>query len=424
MKLLVISPEFASHYSPLAVLAGEVTADGGRVVVATGPSLRGRVEADGFEWRPLRLGAGSNSGVAAESPGIQSFIAATRAGPVATIRRQALDRQRDLLWNPERVAKQIGELCGELDPDEVLVDHVSFGSTLAMHATGRPYITLVPGHPSQLPVGVERYGIPADWPSCLTPDPLQLDELELLVDRVTTAFTDRWNDALFTVSPRSRPVEDAFRVHGGRVLYNSIAGLQAPARRELLPSDHRFVGPLVRAEQLPDALRSWHDPTDDRPHVYVALGTFLSHRADVLARIAGALRQIGARAAIAIGATPSDALGPIPDDWIVAPTLPQVAMLRSADAVVHHGGNNSVQESIASGVRQLVLPMSTDQFANAADLERAGAAAVASPNDATSNELATMVDALLAHAPPQLVAANTRHVLGISSAAARSRTDV
>ena len=28
--------------------------------------------------------------------------------------------------------------------------------TLAMHATGRPFMTLVPGHPSQLPVGAER----------------------------------------------------------------------------------------------------------------------------------------------------------------------------------------------------------------------------------------------------------------------------
>ena len=410
MSLLVISPEYASHYGPLAVLAGEARADGGRVVVATGSSLRDRVEADGFEWRPLRLGAGSNNGVDADGPGIQSFIDATRAGPVATLRRQALDRGRDLLWNPERVAGEIGELCAELDPDDVLVDHVSFGSTLAMHATGRPYLTLVPGHPSQLPVGAERYGIPAQWPSCLAPDPLELDELERLVDRVTNAFTDRWNDALAMVAPRKRPVDDAFRVHGRRVLYNSVSGLHVPARTELLPSDHRFVGPLVRTEELPDALRPWLDRSDERPYVYVALGTFLSHRVDVLARIAGALRHIGARAAIAVGATATHELGPIPDDWIVAPTLPQVAMLRGADVAIHHGGNNSVQESLAAGVRQLVLPMSTDQFANAADLERTGAAVVAPPNDATSADLAAMVAALLlvAESPLPVAASDGR----------------
>jgi len=332
-----------------------------------------------------------------------------------TIRQQALDRKRDLLWNPERVAVEIRELCAELDPDDVLVDHVSFGSTLAMHATDRPYITLVPGHPSQLPVGGERYGVPALWPSCFAPDPLELDELERLADQVTNAFTDRWNDALALVAPRRRQVDDAFRVHGRRVLYNSVADLHPPARSELLPSDHHFVGPLVRSEELPDALRSWLDRTDERPYVYVALGTFLSHRADVLANIAGALRTVGARAAVAIGATKSHELGPIPDDWIVAPTLPQVALMRGADLAIHHGGNNSVQESLAAGVRQIVLPMSTDQFANAADLERCGAGLVAAPNDTTCTNLANMIAALVAVEPPSAVAASDRQPLRAES---------
>jgi zeaxanthin glucosyltransferase len=402
MSLLVISPEYASHYGPLSVLAGDARDKGDRVVIATGPSLRSRVEADGFEWRLLRLGAGSNNGAVAGGPGIQRFIAATRTGPLATIRRQAVDRERDLLWNPEQVAVEIGALCADLDPDEVLVDHVSFGSTLAMHATGRPYVTLVPGHPSQLPVGSERYGIPARWPSCLVPDRVELAEVERLVDRVTDAFTDRWNAALAAVAPRRRPVDDAFRVHGGRVLYNSVAEFHAPERDELLPRDHHFVGPLVRTEELPDSLRSWLDRSDERPYVYVALGTFLSYRSDVLARIAEALRNVGARAAIAIGSTASHELGPIPDDWIVSPTLPQVAMLRGADVSIHHGGNNSVQESLAAGVRQLVLPMSTDQFSNAADLERAGAALVASPNDATGADLAAMIHAVAQASGPSL----------------------
>ncbi|MDQ3114503.1 MAG: glycosyltransferase [Actinomycetota bacterium] len=403
MNLLVVSPEYASHYGPLAVLAGAARATGARVVVATGPSLRPRVEEDGFEWTLLRLGASSNAGVVADSPEIDAFLAATRAGPVATIRHQALARQRDLLWEPERIAREIGELCEQLDPDEVLVDHVSFGSTLAMYATGRSFVTLVPGHPSQLPVGAERYGIPAMWPSPMAPDRCQLDELQRLADDVTRSFTDRWNEALAAVSPQRPPVADAFRVHGRRVLYNSVAGLHSPARGALLPGDHRFVGPLVRDEQLPAPLRSWLDRTSDRPQVYVALGTFLSHRSDVLARVAGALRHLGARAAIAIGATPLDELGQLPDDWTVAASLPQVAMLRAADLVIHHGGNNSVQESLAAGIRQLVVPMSTDQFANAADLERTGAGSVAAPNAATCAELADSIALLAARPRPSAI---------------------
>lgn len=66
-------------------------------------------------------------------------------------------------------------------------------------------------------------------------------------------------------------------------------------------------------------------------------------------------------------------------------------MLRGADLVIHHGENNSVQETLAAGARQLILPFSTDQFANAADLERLGAAAVLSPNEMSAAALAEAI---------------------------------
>ena len=392
MSLLVISPDFASHYGPLAVLARAAHDAGQRVVVATGPNLRQRVEADGFEWRLLRLGAGSNTGVAVCDPSLERFIAATAAGPIATMRRQALDRERDLLWRPEQVAAEVARLCDEIEPQRVIVDHVSFASTLAMYATERPFVTLVPGHPSQLPVGSERYGVPESWPLRIRPDPRQLAELDQLVDRVTRVFTERWNAALAAVAPGRPAVGDAFRVHGDTVLCNSTLEMQAPSRMMTLHDDHRFVGPLVRHEQLPTELSSWATRRDDRPQVYVALGTFLSHRGDVLGRIAEALRHLDVRAAIATGATPVERFGDLPDDWLIAPQLPQVAMLRSADMIVHHGGNNSVQEALATGARQVVLPFSTDQFSNAADLERIGAACVLSPNEATAPVLALAID--------------------------------
>ena len=390
MSLLVISPDFASHYEPLAVLARAAQISGRRVVVATGPNLRQRAEADGFEWRLLQLGAGSNTGVAKMDTGMERFIAATAEGPLATIRRQALDREKDLLWQPERVSTEIAQLCDEVEPKRILVDHVSFASTLGVYATERSFVTLVPGHPSQLPIGTERYGIPAIWPRQIHPNLHQLDALEQLVDRVTRAFTARWNSALNTVAPGRAPVVDAFRAHGTRVLYNSIAEMQAPSRG-MLPNDHRYVGPLVRHEQLPAALSSWSARDKNRPQVYFALGTFLSHRSDVLIHVTKALQQLGVRAAVATGATPVERLGPLPSDWIVAPRLPQVAMLRSADLVVHHGGNNSVQEALAAGVHQLVLPFSTDQFSNGADLERIGAASVLAPNEATVEDLARAI---------------------------------
>ncbi len=404
MTLLVISPDYASHYGPLSVVAAAAQRAGQHVVVATGPMLRGRVEAEGFEWRPLVLGAGSNAGIVSDSPEISRFLEATRKGAVATIRRQALDREHDLLWHPEQVARDIADLVDRLRPDEVLVDHVSFGSTLGMVATGRPFVTLVPGHPSQLPVGVERYGIPSAWPQCVRPDRAELADLEALADRVRRTFTRRWNEALHAVAPDQPPVADAFRVHGRRVVFNSSLDLHDEARSELLPADSQFVGPLVRDEALPEPYASWMRRSAGRPQAYVALGTFLSHRGDVLARIADALRRHDVRAAIALGPTPAAALGDVPEDWLVAPRLPQVALLGHSDMAIHHGGNNSVQEALAAGVRQVILPFSTDQFANAADLERNRVAVVADPNRIPSTEIADAVEAALARPAPQRTA--------------------
>jgi zeaxanthin glucosyltransferase len=401
VSLLVISPDFLSHYRPLGSLSIAARSQGHRVVVATGPNMRNRVEDAGLEWRPLHLSRSANSGIASIDPGIRRFIDATRDGPIATLRRQALDREQDLLWEPERVAVEVADLCDSLAPDRVLVDHVSFGSTLAMYATGRRYVTLVPGHPSQLPVRQERYGIPTTWPWLIRQDPSQLKELEMVVDRVTDAFTTRWNSVLAAVAPDRPQVDDAFRVHGDRVLFNSVRSIHEPTRLTALPKDHRFIGPLVRDERLPDRLSTWSHRVDDRLQVYVAFGTFLSHRSEVLARVADALRDLGVRAAIASGPTDQERLGHLPGDWLVAPQLPQVAMLASADLIVHHGGNNTVQEALAAGVRQVVLPFSTDQFSNAADLERLGLACVLSANEATVADLVRAIDGGLQTARPQ-----------------------
>lgn len=402
MTTLILSPDFTSHYRPLATVGGAIRRQGGRVVVATGRTMRAHVEADGFEWRELRLGEASNPGIVQRTPAVDRFLDATRRGPVATLRLQAADRATDLLWQPERVAADVAVICDDVAPDHTLVDHVSFASTLAMYATGRPFSSVVPGHPTQLPVGEERYGVPPVWPSTIAPLADDVTELEHYVDHVTQLFTARWNQALRAIAPHAAPVHDAFRVHGERVLYNWTSGLRNPGRDRWLPERHRFVGPLVRTEPLPVEFSDWAID-DGSPRVYVALGTFLSHRSDVLAEVSDALRRAGVRAAIASGPNERAALGPQPAGWIVAPTLPQVALLGHADLAIHHGGNNSVQESLTAGVRQLVLPFSTDQFSTAADLERAGVASVLEPNHADVSAITTAVERLLDAPRPQRV---------------------
>jgi zeaxanthin glucosyltransferase len=407
VTLLVISPDYASHLFPLLALAGAWSAEGSRVVVATGPAVTPYVERAGLERIPLVLGRGSNPGIAraAEQPtgeddNLRRFFAATRVGAIETLRVQAELRRNDLLWEPLATARATIAAVRSVAPDAILVDHLAFGAILGLRAAGIPYGDVVLGHPSALPVADERYGVPPAWPADLVPDPAELAELLGLAAEVADGFTRDWNAALRALDPAAPPVADAFRVHGDVVLYSYPEALHDPQRSALLPAAHAFLGASVRDEAPDDDAAAWLAREPGRPLVVVSLGSFLSARDDVLARVVAALRDVegadgGVRVALATGSADLAALGPLPEAWLVRPFIPQVALVRHAALAITHAGNNGVTEALAAGVPLVVLPFSTDQFAVAADLERTGLGRALDPNRATPGEIAAAVQAVL-----------------------------
>ena len=396
MTLLIISPDYASHLLPLATLGTAWRDAGHRVVVATGPATADIVESFGFERINLPLGKGSNPGViraeqqpTGEDDALRGFFDATRRGMVETLAFQAEARLSDLMWEPVRVAREVQAVVAEIQPDAIIVDHLAFSARLALVAAGVPYADVVLGHPSALPVGDEVYGFPPTWPAAFDPSADELRMLRELCDRVSESFTAEWNAALAQLAPNAPASISAFGEHGDLLLLNYPAELSAPARTAILPP-HRFLGSAVRVEARDAEVDAWLAGSN-KPFVYVSFGSFLSVRADVLARVCAALHRLGIRGAIATGSADRAELGELPVDWLVREFLPQVTLLERAAAAVTHGGNNSVTESMTMGVPLVVLPFSTDQFAGAAALEDAGFGVVLPPNTATVAELANAV---------------------------------
>jgi len=414
VTLLVVSPDYASHLFPLLALAGPWAAAGERVVVATGPAVAPLVERAGFDRVPLVLGRGSNAGTArpddqptGEDENLRAFFAATREGMIATLRLQAELRRNDLLWQPVETARATIAAAQAVSPDAILVDHLAFGATLGLRAAGIRYADVVLGHPTALPVGDELYGVPPAWPAAFDPDPVELADLRRLAAEVTSRFTDDWNWAVRELDPAAAGVDDAFRVHGDLVLYSYPAVLHDPARTADLPPRHAFLGSSVRDETLDAEAAAWLAGGAGRPLAVVSFGSFLSARADVLARVAAALREMdlpGGRplVALATGSADPSALGPLPEDWLVRPFLPQVALVARASLAITHAGNNGATEALAHGVPMVVLPFSTDQFAVAADLERAGLGRALDPNRATAPEIRAAVEGVLGGPAPEL----------------------
>ncbi|MGM0386350.1 MAG: nucleotide disphospho-sugar-binding domain-containing protein [Actinomycetota bacterium] len=390
MTLLVISPDYASHLFPLATLA--TAWRGERVVVATGPATDSIVRDFGFQREHLQLGRGSNPGViraeeqpAGEDDALRGFFDATRIGAVETLVFQAAARGDDLLWDPVGVARAVQDVLARVRPDQVIVDHLAFSARMALTASGVRHGDVVLGHPSALVVGDEVYGYPPAWPRVFSPDPAALAGLRRQCEGVRDAFTAQWNAALAVLDPGAPTSSDAFAETGDVLLLNYPAELHPVARTALLP-EHAFLGSAVRSEARDPEVESWL-AAEDEPVVYVSLGSFLSVRSDVLARVAEALRGLDVRVALARGQTPLEALGPVPETWLVRDVLPQVTLLGRSVLTVTHGGNNSVTESLTAGVPMLVLPFSTDQFAGAAAIEDAGFGECLDPNAASAEEI-------------------------------------
>ena len=403
MTALLVSPDYVSHYLPLAAVGSALRDAGREVVVATGGGLRDRVLGDGFGHVELRLGAGSNARpeTGAGDEGTRDFLAATYGGMVATLEHQARRRLHDLLWDPEHVTARLAEIVDEVDPELVLSDHLAFGASLALRALGVPYTAFLPGHPCQVPPREQSFGYPARRPPGFAEEH-ELAELRALCDRAALAFTRRFNETLLELAPDARPVESAFAAIASRgTLVNYPRGLAGSG----VARGAALVGPCVRGEPGDPELDA---RSPRRPRAYVALGSFLSARSDILRTIADALRRTDLPAVIASGVTPLADLGPLPGGSLVRPFLPQVAALRSCDVAVCHGGNNTAMEALTAGLPVVVLPFSTDQFAVAADLVASGLGVAVDPSRATAHDVVAAIRLALSPAMTKRAAAMGR----------------
>ena len=396
MRLLIVSPDYASHAGPLIEIGRAWSRNYGEVVVATGPAVRTLVADAGLGWVELRLGKGSNPGVieerlqpVGEDAHLRAFFDATRAGPVATLRYQADARRHDLMHDPDGVLDRLRDIVELVQPDRIAVDHVAFGARLALHAMGLTGASVVLGHPSALPSAGEVFGMPDEWPAGMRPSDDDLADLQVRCDAAVRELTGAAEEFLRRRAPDLSPIDDLTRAPGHPTIYAYPAGLHSSARP--LPANSVFVGSLAREQSL----GSFPLPGGNGLRVTVALGSFLSARGDVLQTAVRAADAAGWRLTIAHGSTPLEDLGVVPSGAVVARHLPQVALLQHTDVFINHGGNGSVTEAVAAGVPMVVLPFSTDQFAGAAAIERAGVGAVLGPNFVTPVSLRSAVEELL-----------------------------
>jgi MGT family glycosyltransferase len=395
VSTVVFFPEGAYGPTNNCVGIGDVLRRRGhRVVFIVEQSFAGTLEEKGFEERLMRL---SPPAEAEEDPGQfwKDFIRET--APV--FRKPTIDQLGDfieptfraLVDGAKYVDERLVEIIDEVQPDAIVEDNVV--SFPALPASGRPWVRIVSCNPAEL----KDPEVPPTFSGYATADrtgwPGYWDEYRRVHADLHADF-----DA-FCRERGAPPLPELEFVHSSQWLNLWIYPDEVDYRRARpLDSNWHNLQASVRTTDAP-----YEVERGDEPVVYLSLGSLASGDVELMQKLIASLADSPYRVVVSKG--PQHEELELPANMTGEEFLPQASILPQVDAVITHGGNNTVTESLAFGKPMVLLPVFWDQYDNAQRMHETG--------------LGTRLDTY-GHAPEELPAAVDR-LLG--DAALRERLD-
>lgn len=133
---------------------------------------------------------------------------------------------------------------------------------------------------------------------------------------------------------------------------------------QLFGSAYYFVGPIMESKE------HTRETSSSEKIIYISLGTILDNMENFFNECIAYFSRTCYKVYMSIGRTGSERLTNVPPNFVVASTLPQVEILQQCSLFITHGGANSMNEALYCGVPMVVIPFATDEFLNAAMIER------------------------------------------------------
>ncbi|MFC7930191.1 macrolide-inactivating glycosyltransferase [Streptomyces cinereoruber] len=315
-------------------------------------------------------------------------VAATGATPVVYTSTLPTDEDPDA-WGTELIdniepfladaVQALPQLARAFDgdrPDLVLHDITSYPARVLAHTWGVPAVSLWPNL-----VPWEGYEEEVAGPMYA----------ELKASPRGKAYYDRFEKWLAEHGIDTPP--DRFVARPRRALVLIPRALQPQADR-VDESVYTFVGACQgdRADQ-----GAWQRPAGAEKVLLVSLGSAFTKQPDFYRACVEAFGGLpGWHVVLQIGKFVDPAeLGALPDNVEVHSWVPQLAILRQADAFVTHAGAGGSQEGLATATPMVAVPLATDQFGNADMLQSLGVARHLPLDEVTPERLREAVLALV-----------------------------
>lgn len=169
------------------------------------------------------------------------------------------------------------------------------------------------------------------------------------------------------------------------------------APRSRLPETAFFIGPCLDGRNGP---LSGDFPiqllSPKKRKIYLSLGTFFNKKPKVFGKIMNALSDSCYQLIVSAGGAYKKLNSrPLPSNFLLFEWVPQLDLLPLVDLVISHGGNNTVNETLAAGKPLLVMPVGGEQGDNARRVEFLGAGLRADIKKFTCREIREKVNRLI-----------------------------
>jgi UDP:flavonoid glycosyltransferase YjiC (YdhE family) len=352
MRILFTCRPAHGHFHPLVPLARAAERAGHEVAFATGEPFRGLVEAAGFEAYSAGL---SHDQWEAQMAG--RFGDFRQQVPRTDHRRFFFGQVFADLELPARLTDLLA-VAGKWRPDVLVHELADLAAPLAAELTGTPYATC-------------GYG------------PLPEPEIAGLAAEVAGRH---W--AAAGLSP------------SGARLYRSLyldpcpPSLQVPGIGRVTRSLRIRPEPAGADDCSPAS--AWLGRLAAGPTALLTMGTIWNRDRAVFTRVLDglAVRPPNVIVTLGPGADPG-VLGPQRASVHVCGYIPYAQLLGRCDLVICHGGAGSILGALCRGLPLLIIPQAADQFYNADQAVRAGAARRLLAQDLTPEAVADEVRLLL-----------------------------
>ena len=366
MSTIVFFPESAYGPTNNCVGIGDVLRRRGhRVLFIVEESFKGALAEKGFEERLMRLTPPDDS---EEDPGQfwKDFIRETapvfRTPTIEQLEGFIAPTFQALVDGAKYVDERLVEIIGELEPDVIVEDNVV--SFPALPASGRPWVRIVSCNPAEL----KDPDVPPTFSGYPSSDRAGWDAFRHEFRR-THADLHADFDAFCRERGAPGLPELEFIHESDRLnLWIYPSEVDYERDRPLGPSWHNLESSVRATDadwELPAALAERNGPL-----VYLSLGSLASGDVELMRSLVGSLARRPYRVIVSMG--PQHDQLELGDNMVGEEFLPQASILPQVDAVITHGGNNTVTECLHFGKPMVVLPVFWDQYDNAQRIHETG----------------------------------------------------